>query len=60
MVLISTSPKNSMWSLEQCAKRDGSLYAMVGVHPYKATKVPIDEISTIRELTKDKYCVAIG
>jgi Tat protein secretion system quality control protein TatD with DNase activity len=60
MVLISTNAKNSAWSVEECAKRERSLYTMVGVHPYKAASSPLEEITKFKELAASRFCVAIG
>jgi Tat protein secretion system quality control protein TatD with DNase activity len=60
MVLITTNAKNSAWSVDECAKRERSLYTMVGVHPYKAAASPLEEITKIKALAASKFCVAIG
>lgn len=60
LVLIATNAANSAWSVDECAKREGSLHTMVGVHPYKAISSPLDDISKLKQLAASKYCVAIG
>jgi Tat protein secretion system quality control protein TatD with DNase activity len=60
LVLIATNAKNSEWSVQECAKRERSVYTMVGVHPYKAVSSPLTDLAKLKELAASKYCIAIG
>jgi len=60
LLLITTNLKNSEWSVEQCSKRERSMYSTVGVHPYKASSSPLEDLTKLKELAKKPFCVAIG